>query len=766
MIGPKFYAWDKNGKPLAFGKLYTYQARTNNPKDTYQSEDQVVENTNPVILNGEGYANVYLSGSYKMVLKDSDENEIWSSDPVSSSEPSEWVLCLTANYSNPTSFKVNGNFTSQYEVGRRVRIDNNSANYAYSTISSSIFAGGETTLTITDPVITTGIVESCISIVGPQSTNTNQVFDFETLQKARDSSLLKTGDAISIEERIAGQGGGAMWDVVETTSVTPNGNGIVVGLFDGDISFILRNGSINTETSITDTIQTTNGFDDIDPPYIAELKALGDVASDSDGVTIKRKNIKSWKKPTGIKDSAVAASFILNDGVSEPATQVSGFVDIDAIGVQTSRDAVAVFAQVDSAPSLLVTSGTTFTATTIVSPDFFAIWDDIEVGLICDVNFGAGGWVGAVITSKSGTDTLNIQSWRNIDGVSGLATTPTNGTTGGANQAIGIEVGVSAQKVGSGALSKGFLAVNLGGERPGYGYSMTGSWGRGYTSGDANIYGFGSFGDGVGFIAENSVGNSFESEDPTGHHIEFRDSTSSSQFIVTNAGLLALGTNAESGQARLNIRGDGDTATAYSETEVQIYDPTLALGDRECFYIAQEFPGGSTGGNIFLGTGNTSNHTYNLNIQTNNIVAMKFRHQEQNVEAGTDNTQTFGTAAKRWSEIFAGNSVINTSDEREKELTAGFTTQEQAVAVRLKALLTKYKWLKSIDREDAGGNKARIHIGIGAQSLGQAFTDEGLNPDDYAMFCYDEWEADEGNEAGSRFGVRLDQVLAFILANT
>jgi hypothetical protein len=171
MIGPKFTAWDKNGNPLAFGRLYTYQARTNIPKPTYQSEDQVVENTNPVILNGEGYANIYLSGSYKMVLKDSDENEIWTSDPVSASQPEEWVNCLTATYLSPNSFKVGGNFTTQYEVGRRVRINNSTSEYAYSTIIDSVYAGGETTITIQSPVITTGIVESCISIVGQESNN-------------------------------------------------------------------------------------------------------------------------------------------------------------------------------------------------------------------------------------------------------------------------------------------------------------------------------------------------------------------------------------------------------------------------------------------------------------------------------------------------------------------------------------------------------------------------------------------------------------------
>jgi hypothetical protein len=169
MIGPKFYAWDRNGKPLAFGKLYTYQARTNTPKDTYQSEDQIVANTNPVILNGEGYANVYLDGAYKMVLKDKDENEIWSSDPVSSNSPSEWTLCLAATYVSTTILKVAGNFTDQYEVGQKVRINNNAPEYAYSSVKSLFYAATETTIELTESVITTGVNEICKSIVGPKS---------------------------------------------------------------------------------------------------------------------------------------------------------------------------------------------------------------------------------------------------------------------------------------------------------------------------------------------------------------------------------------------------------------------------------------------------------------------------------------------------------------------------------------------------------------------------------------------------------------------
>jgi len=94
VIGPKFYAWASDtGAPLAFGKVFTYQAGTNTPKATFQSEDGVTENANPVILNGAGYAGIYLIGSYKIVVKDADDVEVWTADPVTDASglQNEWV---------------------------------------------------------------------------------------------------------------------------------------------------------------------------------------------------------------------------------------------------------------------------------------------------------------------------------------------------------------------------------------------------------------------------------------------------------------------------------------------------------------------------------------------------------------------------------------------------------------------------------------------------------------------------------------------------
>jgi hypothetical protein len=570
----------------------------------------------------------------------------------------------------------------------------------------------------------------------------------------------------------------------------PNGKDILQLVGVPNLAAKLFSFDINEEESIAADVITMNGFTDIEPDYLVNLKDLGNTASDSDGVTFKRKNLKAWKKPTGIKDSAAAGSFILNDGVNEPNTQVSGFGNVDLIGIQQSRDAVALFAQVDSAPALLVTSNTVYTATTITSSDFVAIWDELEVGLICDVDFGAAGWVGGVITSKTEPNILNINSWRNIDGISGAAATPASGltltidrhnaiwganfnavakSTGGANQAIGLEVGLHCEKAGTGTNSKGFLAVNLGGEAPEFGYTTSGTFRKSFTSKNATTHGYRSDNDQVSFVANQSDTNSYESDNPVGNHAEFRDTTSGSQVIITNNGKVKLGVNSESAQSRLSVRGDGSFAVDYSETELQIYDPTTTLTDRTGFYIAQEFTASTVDSEFIIGTGNTLNHDYHLKIQTQNIDRIRF-NADGNVRAGIDNTQTFGQASNRWSEIFAGNGAINTSDEREKTFEE-IEQIEKDVALTIKGNIKKFKWNDSINRDADGGNKARIHFGVGAQFVRDTLENAGLTPSDYSFLCYDEWDEEVFNsevtkEAGNRYGIRYNELAMFILSAT
>jgi hypothetical protein len=55
--------------PLVGGKVYFYAAGTTTPKDTYTDEGGLTANTNPVILDGRGEADIWLGlGSYKVVV--------------------------------------------------------------------------------------------------------------------------------------------------------------------------------------------------------------------------------------------------------------------------------------------------------------------------------------------------------------------------------------------------------------------------------------------------------------------------------------------------------------------------------------------------------------------------------------------------------------------------------------------------------------------------------------------------------------------------
>lgn len=73
-----------DGKPLAGGKVYTYEAGTTTPKTTYTTRQGNVPNANPVILDQNGKAKIYLGdGSYRFRILDSNDALVDDTNDIS-----------------------------------------------------------------------------------------------------------------------------------------------------------------------------------------------------------------------------------------------------------------------------------------------------------------------------------------------------------------------------------------------------------------------------------------------------------------------------------------------------------------------------------------------------------------------------------------------------------------------------------------------------------------------------------------------------------
>ena len=159
-------------------------------------------------------------------------------------------------------------------------------------------------------------------------------------------------------------------------------------------------------------------------------------------------------------------------------------------------------------------------------------------------------------------------------------------------------------------------------------------------------------------------------------------------------------------------------------------------------------------------TTNQDNMILSVNESGSQIDFLVLNPNGDYVAPGVDGTISIGRAAARWSTVYAATGTINTSDEREKQDIAELDATEKRVAVALKGLIKKFRFKDAVQSK---GETARIHVGVIAQEVIAAFQAEGLDPMRYAIVCYDEWAAEDDRPAGSRYGVRYEELLAFIV---
>ncbi|MGE2346606.1 tail fiber domain-containing protein [Enterobacter asburiae] len=139
-----------------------------------------------------------------------------------------------------------------------------------------------------------------------------------------------------------------------------------------------------------------------------------------------------------------------------------------------------------------------------------------------------------------------------------------------------------------------------------------------------------------------------------------------------------------------------------------------------------------------------------------------------------DNTLACGQPSTRWSTVYAATGTISTSDGRYKSEPLDLSDAEKKTAQEIKLLIKKYKFKDSMKIK---GDGARWHFGVLAQEVKSTFEENGLNPEEYGLFCYDYQEYipatydDNGNEitgeilAVDRYGIRYDELICFVIAS-
>jgi hypothetical protein len=138
--------------------------------------------------------------------------------------------------------------------------------------------------------------------------------------------------------------------------------------------------------------------------------------------------------------------------------------------------------------------------------------------------------------------------------------------------------------------------------------------------------------------------------------------------------------------------------------------------------------------------------------------------------------QDLGSNTYKWTNIYATNGTIITSDERHKQQIQPI--EDAVFKAWEKVKFVKFKMNDSVTKK---GPAARWHFGVIAQRIKEAFESEGLNAFDYGILCYAEWPDEyedlrnengdvvgkkKINSSGNIYSVRYDEVLALECAFT
>jgi len=292
--------------------------------------------------------------------------------------------------------------------------------------------------------------------------------------------------------------------------------------------------------------------------------------------------------------------------------------------------------------------------------------------------------------------------------------------------------------------------------------------------------------------ADNNFLNIETSNDPIkidGQSYIRLDTNSSEAMRISGGNLLVGKTSTSSTTAGAEIFGAGYQFLTNNGVSLYLTRPSID-GEMLRFLKGTTTVGSisTLGGDLAIGSPTGSGAGLRMAGSSNIIYASNASGNAR------DNAIDLGASNVRFDDIYATNGTIQTSDRNEKQDIEALSDAEQRVAQACKGLLRKFRWIDAVAEK---GDDARIHFGIIAQDLQDAFAAEGLDAGRYAMFISSTWwetqtevpaveadeengieakeaytrtdtyetleESPEGATERTRLGVRYPELLAFII---
>lgn len=216
--------------PADGAKLFFFiTGSTTTKKSTFSNEALTTANSNPVIADADGvFPDIWQEGGkYKVLLKDKNDVLQRTFDPV---------IGTVVGTGSVLSFAVLADAVASLELSDGDAVD---------IVERTAGNGGGAKW---DVVLSSTVTENAANIVQCTGVATlslvirpsEKIEDYPTLTSAIASLNLTDGDSLSVEERTTGNGGGATWDVVLSSSVTENTFNIVQCTGVGTLSLVLR----------------------------------------------------------------------------------------------------------------------------------------------------------------------------------------------------------------------------------------------------------------------------------------------------------------------------------------------------------------------------------------------------------------------------------------------------------------------------------------------------------------------------------------------